>query len=611
MKQPPRGKRREGLQARTKRLEREAVAHRKSARELEGYQEAFRVQNEQLVESQRLLETSRDRYVDLFDLAPIGYALLDEHGLIVDINLTAALLIGKERSRLLGVPFRNCVIPEQRRAFLDHLKSSWTANTTVSVKLGLKQVKGERTCELHSRRTPFESTRSDMARQILTAIVDITERVRLEQTVVTSEGRSHLALSAAGAATWEWEPATKVLSWSKQHFHLLGISESITPTFAAWQRCADPADRAQLEVLGRAELLTAEIDIEYRVRRTSGAIHWLRTMGKTVRSPQGMPKAFGITLDITTLKVIESRLIQLNAALEDRTAEAEARATQLRSVIAQLARAETREQARLAEILHDHVQQVLVAADLKLAQLMRKAKGADVGASLAQVSEFVREALQRTSLLSRDYNPRILEEAGLLQALHWQASAMKEEYGLLVRVERLTEIEPAEHEVRVILFRAVKELLFNVVKHAKTTRARVRVSKNGEMIEIEVSDGGAGFDVHKETADPTPDGAGGQGLPRIRDRVLALGGQFRVESIEGAGTRARLSVPVRPALRAPSPATNDEFDVTPTSKLAREIAASSAETRSDSAEGTARAARGRRRRRRGSETDAKRERLET
>ena len=271
----------------------------------------------------------------------------------------------------------------------------------------------------------------------------------------------------------------------------------------------------------------------------------------SVRWPQRRPKALGTTLSTPSLKTIESRLVQLNAALEDRTNEAEARASQLRAVVAQLARAETREQARLAEILHDHVQQVLVAADMKLAQVLRRSKDADESAALAQVSEFVREALQRTSLLSRDYNPKILEDAGLLQALKWQASAMREEFGILVRVERLTEIEPVEHEVRVILFRAVKELLFNVVKHAKTARARVRVTKNGEMLEIEVSDGGAGFDVRKETKDPATEATGGQGLPRIRDRILALGGRFHVESVQGFGTRAKLLVPLQPSARAP------------------------------------------------------------
>jgi len=480
MKRLPRGRRREGIQQRLRRLEREAVEHRRSVRELEAYQEAFRVQNEQLMESRKLLESSRDRYVDLFELAPIGYALLDEHGLIVDVNLMGSEILGKERSRLLGIPFRSCVSLEHRRLFLDHLKRSWRADATVSIQLQLKDPKGRR-LELHSRRTPSGPTGSEIAHQILTAIVDVSERFAMEEESIRNNARSRMAISAAGAGTWEWDPSTKLLTWSKDHFVLLSLSESIQPTFAAWLKCAEPADRPGLEIFRQDASAPPEVDVEYRVRLPDNSFRWLLTMGRAVRSPDGTTKAIGITLDISSLKSIEKRLVDLNSALKDRTAEAEERTAQLRSVIAQLARAETREQARLAEILHDHVQQILVAADMKLAQLLRKSTDAGESASLVQVSEFVREALQRTSRLSREYNPRILEEGGLLQALKWQASAMKDEFALLVRVERLTEVEPVEHEVRVILFRAVRELLFNVVKHAKTARARVRVTKNGAM----------------------------------------------------------------------------------------------------------------------------------
>ena len=550
MKKLPRGRRREGIRERVRRLEREAAAARESARDLGSYRDSFRAQTAELFESRKQLESTRDRYVELFDFAPIGYVIVDEHGLIVEVNLTGCSILGIERSRLLGMPFRGRVIPEHRRIFLDHLRRSWTANTTVALPIELGTVNGK-ILELHSRRTPSGPSQGDNARRILTAFVDVSDRVGVKQSLAASETRSSLAVSAAGAGTWEWDPSTKVLVWSSDHFLLLGLSDAVEPSFAEWQRCADPVDRPQLEILGRHETASLEIDLEYKVLLPDGGLRWLRTMGRAVRSPQEAPKVVGITLDITSLKTIEGRLLRLNAALEDRTAEAEASASRLRAVIAELARAETREQARLAEILHDHVQQVLVAADMKLAQVMRKSKDADEGAALAQVSAFVREALHRTSLLSRDYNPRILEDAGLLQALEWQASAIKEEFGLLVRVERLTESEPVEHEVRVILFRAVKELLFNVVKHAKTARARVRVARNGEMLEIEVSDGGVGFDVRKDTKGPATEATRGQGLPRIRDRILALGGQFRVESVQGVGTRAKLLVPLQPSGRSP------------------------------------------------------------
>lgn len=78
--------------------------------ELEVHQEEVRIQNEQLIEAQRLLEESRDRYADLYELAPIVYVTIDGNGLIEQINLTGASLLGTERARILGMPLLTFVV---------------------------------------------------------------------------------------------------------------------------------------------------------------------------------------------------------------------------------------------------------------------------------------------------------------------------------------------------------------------------------------------------------------------------------------------------------------------------------------------------------------------
>jgi len=531
----------DGFQERIRDLEKDAVLHRKTLEALEALEASrneVQFRNAKFQETRNLLEKARDHYLDLFDLAPIGYVILDKHGIVLGINLPGAELLGKERSRIVGMPLLTHVSPLDHPECLEHLRRTKQSDATRSSEIEIQKGReGVRRVALRSRRKAIGGSEY----QILTTIWDVTEQRAAEKALHQNEAHLRIALDAAGAGTWEWNPSDMRLVWSERHFALLDMYRSVQPSFRRWVQCADASDHSRLHQAGlQASLPSSKIDVEYQVRAADGRGRWLRTIGQVVEAPD--PKLVGITLDITSLKVIEDRLTALNFALEERTTEAEARAAQLRSLTSQLARAETHEQARLAEILHDHVQQILVAADLKLSQLIRRSTRTEENVALAQVSGYVREALHRTSSLSKDFNPRILEEAGLHPALTWQAAAMKEEYGLDVRVERFTDLDLADQEVRVIVFRAVKELLFNVVKHAQAPRAHVRLTKcDDAMLSIEVSDSGIGFDVRKSSDPGSP---GGQGIPGVRDRILALGGQFHIESVEGRGTRAQIKIPV-------------------------------------------------------------------
>src|ERR1041384_5392467 len=89
--------------------------------DLRVHQEEISVQNQRLIEMQAELERSRDLYADLYDSAPIGYATFDRNGLILQINLTGSMLIGKERRQIEGTPFISYVNPVDRQVFLNHL----------------------------------------------------------------------------------------------------------------------------------------------------------------------------------------------------------------------------------------------------------------------------------------------------------------------------------------------------------------------------------------------------------------------------------------------------------------------------------------------------------
>jgi signal transduction histidine kinase len=133
---------------------------------------------------------------------------------------------------------------------------------------------------------------------------------------------------------------------------------------------------------------------------------------------------------------------------------------------------------------------------------------------------------------------------GLVAATEWLADEMRRLYGLRVLVEG--QGEPLLDEVaRVTLFRALRELLINVARHARTPRASVQVSHGEGRVHIEVRDRGVGFDPELEPR--------GFGLFSIRERMRHLGGHFEIEAVPGDGTRVTLTAPLAAGARPPEP----------------------------------------------------------
>ncbi|HVS11791.1 MAG TPA: response regulator [Planctomycetota bacterium] len=246
----------------------------------------------------------------------------------------------------------------------------------------------------------------------------------------------------------------------------------------------------------------------------------------------------------------EERLRLLNERLAERTREAEQRALRLRELAWQLAHAEERERRRIAGLLHDHLQQLLFAARLKLARLQGITDGEQRERLLAQATELIEASVLASRSLTCELSPTILHESGLGAALQWLARQMKEQHGLEVDVRAGPDGPALEAEVRLVLFRSVRELLFNVIKHAGVERAELVLDHHSERVRIEVRDHGKGFD---------PSGFAGRrqdcsGLAGVRDRMQAIDGRLEITSAPGRGSSAVLVAPyARTAPAEPPP----------------------------------------------------------
>ena len=263
---------------------------------------------------------------------------------------------------------------------------------------------------------------------------------------------------------------------------------------------------------------------------------------------------------ITKRKDAERQLKTINETLEQRVAErtavAENRAAQLRTLASALTLAEQRERRRLAQILHDHLQQLLVAAKLKTGILRRRISDPQVQQPLDQIDALLDESIGASRSLTVELSPPILHEAGLVAALGWLGRQMQEKHGLRVRIDSEMEDVPVAEDSRILLFRAVQELLFNVVKHARAECAHVQITGPDQRhIRIDVTDTGVGFDpAELETDDVSP---AGFGLFSVRQRLEFIGGRLEIDAAPGKGTRMSIFAPrLSPAQAGSRPETN-------------------------------------------------------
>jgi two-component system CheB/CheR fusion protein len=194
--------------------------------------------------------------------------------------------------------------------------------------------------------------------------------------------------------------------------------------------------------------------------------------------------------------------------------------------------------------LHDELQQRLFSIILQLTETdleIQEAALEQARKDIAETKQHLQGAIQMTRDLSVDLSPPVLLNEGLIQALHWLATRMKEQYGFEVELQTDGTSPLPDRELGILLFQIVRELLFNVVKHAQVNHAQMIVTRTDSEIRVEIIDEGRGF-----LLDQVNQGASNkQGLQRVEQRLRLIGGRIDILTSPGAGTQVTLYTPLR------------------------------------------------------------------
>ena len=321
-------------------------------------------------------------------------------------------------------------------------------------------------------------------------------------------------------------------------------AEAVGKSAQALGLWVDPAEYTE----GRSELESQGFvsEKEGRFRMKDGEVRDF-LISAEVTELNGETRVLNAAVDITRRKRAEDALAELNRDLEVRVFT---RTEQVRALAAQLTLAEARERGRLAQVLHDDLQQQLYAVQFSLHDVRKTLQGEfkqdtpkyNALSSVAEASTRLKDAVAIARTTTTNLSPPVLHGEGLAQALRWLGSDMLERYDLTVTVNTPGNLSVPDEAVRVLLFNLVRELLFNVVKHAGVGAAAVDLSEGGGRLEITVRDLGNGFDPAVLELEEAHEGSG-LGLSGVRKRLELFGGQLQVSSTRGKGTGVTITLP--------------------------------------------------------------------
>lgn len=385
--------------------------------ELRVHQIELEMQNAQLAQTQAELEKSRQKYSDLFDFAPVGYLSLDENGIVLEANLTIAIMLGVERMRMLKRPFQVHVAAADRDLFRAHLQN-------------ISKTRGRYRCDLRLK--------------------------------------------------------------TKNGSEFYGQLDSLF-----------------LETHGKISCMTAVTDISER--------------------RQAQEDLLG-TRD------------KLEQSVQKRTAELEDANAHLREIPAKLIAVQEEERKRLACELHDSIGQTLAAIKFWVEMSLGLKDTGDDAAIVKHLEQFVpvlQHSIEETRRIYMGLRPSMLDDVGLLATLEWQR---QESMKLYPRRHIELEIGVAEEEIpdklKVNIFRITQEALNNIVKHSKAEWVDISLSRDGNWIELVMSDDGMGMNLELTIQTST---SRGLGFTSMRERAELTGGSFSIKSTPGEGTTIRAS----------------------------------------------------------------------
>jgi PAS domain S-box-containing protein len=235
----------------------------------------------------------------------------------------------------------------------------------------------------------------------------------------------------------------------------------------------------------------------------------------------------GVMVDVSELRRIEQDLY----CYQDK----------LRGLSSSMALTEEFERHKIAQNLHEQIGQTLAVSKLKLGLVRETASTIEMLQALDEIRELIGQAIKDARSLTFEISPPVLYEVGLKAALEWLVENVADQGTIRYSYQDDGKVPDLDGDISVLLFRATRELLFNVAFHSNAADAIVSFSEDDQNVYIQVEDNGIGFELAK--IDGKFSELSGFGLFSIRERINYLGGRLEIESKPGEGTKVTIISP--------------------------------------------------------------------
>ncbi len=544
--------------------------------ELRVHQIELQMQNRALRDAQAELETSRDRYADLFDFAPVGYVTVDEAGSIEEINLTACEMLGVERDRALGQRLARYIQPAAKDRFKEFLRTcrrqepgeESTAEFTLGnvPEAGLPVlVRSGVGADPHTDRRQYRLTLTDIRAQKQAEDDLRSLNATLEQRVAERTGAMQLLRDVASKAN-----RAQTLEEALEYC-LRRVAEHTGWRFGhAWL----PADTdAELLVPAYARYAAGEQGLgafrEWTLQRplrrgeclpglvyASAEAHWITDVAGGLEPARAeRAKQLGLVGAAAFPVMAENRVAGVLEFFAETPIEPEPDVLELMTGVgAQLGRVIERkafedrlltlsedEQRRIGQELHDDVGQELTGLALHVETLEEtlpepagplRQRAEKISAAIARIRRKIRN-------LSRGLVPMEIDAPALETALEGLSLQATEDTKIQCAVHTAGEARVADRRTATQLYRIAQEAVCNAMQHSQAGHVTIELRSDPSATVLEICDDGRGLPE-------APDSTGGRGLQIMRHRAGLLGGALTVESSPAGGTRVQCYVPRKP-----------------------------------------------------------------
>ncbi len=481
--------------------------------ELQVYQLELEMQNDELKASYVTLDNERAKFVGLYNLAPVGYFILDYLGIVEEANQNGVDLLNSSKKAILHKRFQSFIAKQSWERFYNFLHKMQNSDGKQSAEIQLLLPDGQVIYTRIEGRAISSMISTEVKYYI--AIIDITESRNAQQVLKDTTERLEMTLKASATGTWTIGFGTNRVFLDDHSFNIMGIDKwKFTGTIKALIDCIHPDDQIIVRhMLMRAANELKEIDLEFKLIVGDNQVKYISAKGHEVKSLDDRTYFAGILMDITERKVL---------AMESESL----RNSQQKLVLSTTLTAQEKERNAISRALHDSVCQILYGIRLNLENLQRTK---NINSDFKNINQLLDQAIREIRQLSYELTPSVLKDFGFVAGIKEMAQRTSTPlFSIDTFIDEAADTLSSETQLNV--FRMIQELISNSIKHAKATHAEIRVNIENNNVVIVVSDNGKGLKTDVQDAYRS-----GSGLSGIKNRVYLLNGHLNFTNSAGNG----------------------------------------------------------------------------